>query len=96
MLRPTQSNIIFIQQLGRGLRRFEKKEYLTVIDFIGNYQNNFLIPVALFGDTSYNKDNLRKLLSAGSAHIPGASTVNFDEISKKKIFESISVLSKIV
>ena len=90
MLRPTQSNIIFIQQLGRGLRRFEKKEYLTVIDFIGNYQNNFLIPVALFGDTSYNKDNLRKLLSAGSAHIPGASTVNFDEISKKKIFESIS------
>ncbi len=80
MLRPTQSNIIFIQQLGRGLRRFEKKEYLTVIDFIGNYQNNFLIPVALFGDTSYNKDNLRKLLSAGSAHIPGASTVNFDEI----------------
>ena len=84
MLRPTQSNIIFIQQLGRGLRRFEKKEYLTVIDFIGNYQNNFLIPVALFGDTSYNKDNLRKLLSAGSAHIPGASTENFDEISKKK------------
>ena len=61
-----------------------------MIDFIGNYQNNFLIPVALFGDTSYNKDNLRKLLSAGSAHIPGASTVNFDEISKKKIFESIS------
>ena len=90
MLRPTQSNIIFIQQLGRGLRRFEKKEYLTVIDFIGNYQNNFLIPVALFGDTSYNKDNLRKLLSAGSAHIPSASTVNFDEISKKKIFDSIS------
>ncbi len=90
MLRPTQSNIIFIQQLGRGLRRYEKKEYLTVIDFIGNYQNNFLIPVALFGDTSYNKDNLRKLLSGGSAYIPGASTVNFDEISKKKIFDSIS------
>ena len=38
MLRPTQSNIIFIQQLGRGLRKFDNKEYLTVIDFIGNYQ----------------------------------------------------------
>ncbi len=90
MLRPTQSNIIFIQQLGRGLRRFEEKEYLTVIDFIGNYQNNFLIPVALFGDTTYNKDTLRRLLSSGSAEIPGSSTVNFDEISKKRIFDSIS------
>ena len=90
MLRPTQSNIIFIQQLGRGLRKIDNKEYLTVIDFIGNYQNNFLIPVALFGDTSYNKDTLRKLVSSGSSEIPGSSTINFDEISKKKIFESIS------
>ena len=90
MLRPTQSNIIFIQQLGRGLRKYQNKEYLTVIDFIGNYQNNFLIPVALFGDTSFNKDTLRKLLSSGNSEIPGASTINFDEISKRKIFESIS------
>ena len=45
MLRPTQSNIIFIQQLGRGLRKFDNKEYLTVIDFIGNYQNNYLIKI---------------------------------------------------
>ena len=90
MLRPTQSNIIFIQQLGRGLRKVENKEYLTVIDFIGNYQNNFLIPVALFGDTSYSKDNLRKLVVSGNSEIPGASTINFDEISKQKIFDSIS------
>lgn len=90
MLRPTQSNIIFIQQLGRGLRKYQNKEYLTVIDFIGNYQNNFLIPVALFGDTSFNKDTLRKLVSSGNSEIPGASTINFDEISKQKIFDSIS------
>ena len=90
MLRPTQSNIIFIQQLGRGLRKYQNKEYLTVIDFIGNYQNNFLIPVALFGDTSFNKDTLRKLISSGNSEIPGASTINFDEISKQKIFDSIS------
>lgn len=90
MLRPTQSNIVFIQQLGRGLRKYQNKEYLTVIDFIGNYQNNFLIPVALFGDTSFNKDTLRKLVSSGNSEIPGASTINFDEVSKRKIFESIS------
>ena len=73
MLRPTTSAIIFVQQLGRGLRKADGKEYLTVIDFIGNYRNNYLIPIALFGDPSYNKDRLRKLLSAGSSLIPGAS-----------------------
>jgi superfamily II DNA or RNA helicase/HKD family nuclease len=89
MLRPTQSAIIFVQQLGRGLRKAEGKEYLTVIDFIGNYSNNFLIPIALFGDTSYNKDNLRKLIAGGSNQIPGTSTINFDKIAKEKIYAAI-------
>jgi superfamily II DNA or RNA helicase/HKD family nuclease len=89
MLRPTESAIIFIQQLGRGLRKVDGKGYLTVIDFIGNYENNYLIPVALYGDTSYNKDTLRKLIAEGSKMIPGSSTINFDEITKEKIFQSI-------
>lgn len=89
MLRPTASAIIFIQQLGRGLRKVDGKGYLTVIDFIGNYENNYLIPIALYGDTSYNKDSLRKLITEGSRMIPGASTINFDEVTKEKIFQSI-------
>jgi len=89
MLRPTSSAIIFIQQLGRGLRKVEGKGYLTVIDFIGNYENNYLIPIALYGDTSYNKDSLRKLVTEGSRMIPGSSTINFDKITKEKIFQSI-------
>ncbi|WP_430928367.1 DEAD/DEAH box helicase [Polaribacter marinivivus] len=90
MLRPTQSAIIFVQQLGRGLRKSKSKEYLTVIDFIGNYNNNYLVPIALYGDTSFNKDSIRKLLAGGSSMIPGSSTVNFDEISKEKVFDSIN------
>ena len=89
MIRPTESAIIFIQQLGRGLRKVEGKSYLTVIDFIGNYENNYLIPIALYGDTSYNKDALRKLMTEESRMIPGASTINFDEITKDQIFKSI-------
>jgi len=89
MLRPTMSAIIFIQQLGRGLRKTEGKGYLTVIDFIGNYDNNYLIPIALYGDTSYNKDTIRKLITEGSRMIPGASTINFDQITKERIFQSI-------
>jgi superfamily II DNA or RNA helicase len=90
MLRPTQSAIVFVQQLGRGLRKIQHKDYLTVIDFIGNYKNNFMVPIALYGDSSYNKDTLRKLMVSGSSFIPGTSTINFDLISKNKIFEAIS------
>ena len=62
MLRPTQSPIVFIQQLGRGLRKAEGKECVVILDFIGNYKNNFMIPIALSGDRSYNKDNIRRYL----------------------------------
>ena len=89
MLRPTQSPIVFIQQLGRGLRKAPGKEYVVVLDFIGNYNNNFMIPVALSGDRSYNADVIRKYVISGNSTIPGMSTVHFDEISKDKIFKSI-------
>ena len=89
MLRPTESPIIFIQQLGRGLRKAEDKEYVVVIDFIGNYRNNFMIPIALSGDRSYNKDNIRRYVTEGGRVIPGASTIHFDEVSRKRIFQAI-------
>lgn len=89
MLRPTQSPIVFIQQLGRGLRKAPGKEYVVVLDFIGNYKNNFMIPIALSGDRSYNKDNIRRYLMEGGRIIPGASTIHFDEISRKRIFAAV-------
>jgi superfamily II DNA or RNA helicase/HKD family nuclease len=89
LLRPTQSPIVFVQQLGRGLRKAQDKEFVVILDFIGNYQNNFMIPIALSGDCSYNKDNIRRYVLEGERVIPGASTIHFDEISKKKIFASI-------
>lgn len=89
MLRPTESPIVFIQQLGRGLRKAEGKEFVVILDFIGNYNNNFMIPVALSGDRSYNPDIIRKYVISGNTTIPGGSTVHFDEIAKEKIFSSI-------
>lgn len=88
MLRQTQSSIIFIQQLGRGLRKHDSKEYVTVIDFIGNYKNNYLIPIALSGDQTMNKDNIRRK-TVNTNYIQGVSTINFEEIAKKRIFAAI-------
>ncbi|MCM1178056.1 MAG: DEAD/DEAH box helicase [Clostridium sp.] len=89
MLRPTESPIIFVQQLGRGLRKAEGKEYVIVLDFIANYANNYMIPIALSGDRSGNKDNIRRSLMEGNSIISGASTIYFDEISRKRIYASI-------
>ena len=89
MLRPTESAIVFVQQLGRGLRKNDSKEYVVIIDFIGNYEKNFLIPVALSGQTNYNKDSLRQFVCEGSLITPGASTIQFDQITEKRIYQSI-------
>lgn len=91
MLRPTESPVVFVQQLGRGLRKYEDKEYVVILDFIGNYMNNFMIPIALSGDRSYNKDTMRRYIREGSRVIPGSSTIHFDEISKKRIYASIDM-----
>ena len=90
MLRPTESVIVFVQQLGRGLRKAPGKEFLTVIDFIGNYSNNFMIPIALYGDNRYDKEGLRRNILGENMFIPGASTVSFDEVSRERIFKAIS------
>lgn len=89
LLRPTESPIIFVQQLGRGLRKAEGKEFVIILDFIGNYQTNYMIPIALSGDRTGNKDNIRRALIEGNNVIKGASTIYFDEISRDRIYKSI-------
>lgn len=92
MMRETQSSIIFTQQLGRGLRKFAGKDHLRVLDFIGNYANNFHIPIALFGKSSGNKDEIaqRTRRAVKGAPVAGASSVSFDEIAQERIFESLA------
>lgn len=95
MLRPTESPIVFIQQLGRGLRKADDKEYVMILDFIGNYSNDYMIPVALSGDRTYNKDNIRRYVREGSKVLDGASSIHFDEIAKERIFRSIDQIANI-
>lgn len=60
-LRPTQSPTVFLQQLGRGLRKFENKKYLNVLDFIGNYKKADLLPFLLSGKTYSRVESKRGL-----------------------------------
>lgn len=92
MLRQTQSAIVFVQQLGRGLRKVEGKDYIVVLDFIGNYTNNFMIPIALFGDESLNKESLKqRLISAEEEGVlPGLASVRFDRVAQERVLSSIA------
>jgi superfamily II DNA or RNA helicase/HKD family nuclease len=92
MLRQTESAIVFVQQLGRGLRKAEGQECVIVLDFIGNYTNNFLIPVALFGDDSLNKESLKQHLIAAEEEgvLAGLASVRFDKISQDRVLRAIN------
>lgn len=87
MMRPTQSSIIFLQQLGRGLRQYHDKDYVTVLDFIGNYNENYMIPMAFDKSHSSNKEQIRKQII--SPTIAGVSTINFEHVAKKRILDAI-------
>ena len=89
LARPTKSAIIFTQQLGRGLRKHDDKDFVVILDFIGNYRNNYLIPIALSGLNNYTRDNLREYVMPRTKIISGSSSISFDEISRKRIFKSI-------
>jgi hypothetical protein len=88
MLRNTKSSIVFLQQLGRGLRKYPGKEYVTVLDFIGNYRNNYLIPLALNHDTSRDVDRARA--ETRLPGIIGVSTINFDRVATDQILHSLA------
>lgn len=75
-LRPTESPIVFLQQLGRGLRRCRGKEYLNVLDFIGNYEKAGKAPYLLSGKAYSDAMGTRSFLQ--ELEFPDDCMVDFD------------------
>lgn len=75
-LRPTESMVVFLQQLGRGLRKDEHKEALIVLDFIGNYKNAHYIPALLSGENPLEKKDIST--SIRNLELPEGCIANFD------------------
>jgi len=89
MLRPTDSAVLFTQQLGRGLRKYPGKEFVTVLDFIGNYQKSFLMAVALNGRRDYDKETLKTAVIQDFADIPNGTYIHMDKIAKERILAQL-------
>ncbi len=77
MLRPSDSKILFLQQLGRGLRRYEGKEYLSVLDFIGNHHSFLNKPYALLSCHTIAELRQRQIKQFSSSLADGCF-VNYD------------------
>jgi superfamily II DNA or RNA helicase len=89
MLRPTESAIIFVQQLGRGLRKTPEKEFVTVLDFIGNHRKSFLMAIALMGNRHFDRDDLKVAVATDFADIPGNTYIQMDRIAKEQILAQL-------
>lgn len=89
MLRPTQSATIFIQQLGRGLRKSENKEFLTVLDFIGNHSNNYVMSYAFNNGNMYDPSTMKANIKSGHWGFNDDVHISLDKVAKERIFNSI-------
>jgi superfamily II DNA or RNA helicase/diadenosine tetraphosphate (Ap4A) HIT family hydrolase len=89
MLRPTESSVVFLQQLGRGLRAFEGKTSVTVIDFVGNHRI-FLerVRALLSLASSRPAAALRELLESGGQVMPSGCSVEL-ELEAKDLLSSL-------
>jgi superfamily II DNA or RNA helicase len=96
-LRPTESSTVFIQQLGRGLRKYDSKPYVTVLDFIGNsYKRSVQIAFALSSSLSNNFVMEKRLMSSLVTDNFSALgleqygvVIDIDDLSKEEILEHI-------
>lgn len=89
MLRPTQSATVFLQQLGRGLRRSRGKAVLTVLDFIGHHRAEFNFAPRFTALTGERGKRLVEEVSDGFPYLPGASRIVLDRQAQNIVLESI-------
>lgn len=78
MLRPTESKILFLQQLGRGLRKCAGKNKLVILDFIGNHKSFLHKPQALFGKEARHLADFARKAQTNQLPLPDGCYVNYD------------------
>lgn len=97
-LRPTQSPTVFLQQLGRGLRKHKDKKYLNVLDFIGNYKKADLLPFLLSGKAYSRIEAKRGILNEDE--YPEDCRVDFDfriiDVFKRMAAKEMNIKDRIL
>ena len=89
LLRPTQSATVFLQQLGRGLRRTADKPVLTVLDFIGMQRKEFRFDLKYRALTGTSRTGLQRQLESGFAFLPSGCEVVLDRVARDVVLENV-------
>jgi superfamily II DNA or RNA helicase/HKD family nuclease len=95
LLRPTQSATIFLQQLGRGLRRAEDKSVLTVLDFIGQQRREFRFDLRYRALTGYGRKELEKAVEDEFPFLPSGSQIVLDRVAQDVVLANIKAQLKV-
>jgi superfamily II DNA or RNA helicase/HKD family nuclease len=88
-LRPTESATIFLQQLGRGLRRTATKAVLTVLDFVGYHRKEFRFDVKLRALTGHTRQGLQREIERGFPFLPSGCQIVMDRQAQSLVLENI-------
>ena len=88
-LRPTESATVFLQQLGRGLRKSYRKAVLTVLDFVGVQRREFRFDQKFRALTGVTRKGLREGVEKGFSYLPPGCDVSLDEASREVILENL-------
>ncbi|MEW2547175.1 DUF3427 domain-containing protein [Streptomyces sp. NPDC047002] len=89
LLRPTSSATLFLQQLGRGLRRCDGKAVLTVLDFIGQHRQEFRFENQFKAMTDLSKRRLISAIEADFPRLPSGCAIILEKKSKERILRNI-------
>lgn len=88
-LRPTESSTIFMQQLGRGLRRTKNKAVLTVLDFVGYHRKEFSFARKFSALTGLHGKHLEKAVAEDFPFLPSGCQVRLDQQSQQVVLENL-------
>ena len=88
-LRPTESLTVFLQQLGRGLRLTDEKDYLTVLDFVGRMHRKFRFDLRLKALSTKPGADVRGELEQGFPHLPAGCAVQLERVAKERVLRNI-------
>lgn len=85
LLRPTESATVFLQQIGRGLRRHPTKDVCTILDFVANYRKEFRFDLRLRALTGIPRRDLVEAAEEGFPYLPTGSHLSLDRQSREWI-----------
>lgn len=92
LLRPTQSPVLFQQQIGRGLRLYEGKQSCLVLDFVGRYRSDFRFDRLLSTITGLSRSEMIDAIDKGFSSLPAGCNIQLQQFTKDQILRSLRAI----